>query len=145
MIIRTYSELIRLPTFIERYRYLRLNGQVGEETFGFQRWINQEFYHSNDWLNFRDKIVIRDGGCDLAAEGFDIYGSILIHHLNPVTYDDLINRNPIIFDPENVISTKISTHNAIHYGDENLLIMAPVERIPYDTCPWKHKGGTTNE
>lgn len=138
MIIRTYSELIRLPTFIERYRYLRLNGQVGEETFGFQRWINQEFYHSNDWLNFRDKIVIRDGGCDLAAEGYGIYGSILIHHLNPVTYDDLINRNPIIFDPENVISTKISTHNAIHYGDENLLIMAPVERIPYDTCPWKH-------
>ena len=137
MMVKTYSELIRLPTFIERYRYLKLNGKVGEATFGFQRWLNQEFYHSDDWLSFRDEIIVRDSGCDLAVEGFDIYSSILVHHLNPITYDDIANRNPIIFDPENAISTKLSTHNAIHYGDESLLILAPIDRAPNDTCPWR--------
>lgn len=139
MMIKTYSELIRLPTFIERYRYLRLNGKVGEATFGFQRWLNQELYHSDIWLSFRDKIIVRDNGCDLAVEGFEIRGSILIHHINPITYDDIMNRNPIVFDPENAISTKLSTHNAIHYGDESLLILAPIERSKNDTCPWRHK------
>jgi len=137
--IRTYSYLIKLPTFEERYRYLKLNGKVGEATFGFQRWLNQEFYHSDDWLGFRDGIIIRDNGCDLAVKGFDIYGSILIHHLNPITYDDIIDRNPIVFDPENVISTKLSTHNAIHYGNESILILTPIERSKYDTCPWRRK------
>ena len=101
--------------------------------------MNQEFYHSDDWLRFRDKIIVRDNGCDLAVDGFNIYGPIIIHHINPITYDDLINRSPSVFDPENVISTKLSTHNAIHYGDESLLILAPIERTKNDTCPWRHK------
>lgn len=136
--IRTYSELCRLTTFEERYKYLRLGGLVGEETFGFQRWLNQEFYHSDEWLRFRDEIIVRDNGCDLGVEGFEIYSSIIIHHLNPITYDDILNRNPIIFYPENVVSTKLSTHNAIHYGDESLLVMMPIERSKNDTCPWRH-------
>lgn len=136
--IRTYSELITIPTFEERYKYLRLVGIVGEETFGFKRWLNQEFYHSDAWLRFRDKIIIRDNGCDLAFEGYDIYGSILIHHLNPISYEDILNHNPCVFDPENVVSTKLSTHNAIHYGDESLLMKPLVERAKNDTCPWRH-------
>lgn len=135
--MRTYNELIQIPTFEERYRYLRLFGSVGEETFGFKRWLNQEFYHSNEWQQFRDKIIIRDGGCDLAVNGFEIYGSIIIHHLNPITYDDILNRNPCVFDPNNVVCTKLSTHNAIHYGDETLLLKPPVERTRNDTCPWR--------
>lgn len=136
--IRTYSELITLPTFEERYRYLQLNGKVGASTFGYQRWVNQELYHSDHWLRFRDTIIIRDKGCDLAVEGFEIYRSILIHHLNPITYADIVSRNPKVFDPENAVVTKLSTHNAIHYGDEKLLIQAPAERTPNDTCPWRH-------
>lgn len=135
--MKTYNELIRIPTFEERYRYLRLSGSVGEETFGFRRWLNQEFYHSDEWKRFRDKIIIRDGGCDLAVDGFEIYSSIIIHHLNPITYDDILNQNPCVFDPNNVVCTKLSTHNAIHYGDEILLPKTPVERIKNDTCPWR--------
>lgn len=135
--MKTYSELIQIPTFEERYHYLRLFGSVGEETFGFKRWLNQEFYHSSEWLKFRDKIIIRDGGCDLAVDGFEIYGSIIIHHLNPITYDDILNRNPCVFDPDNVVCTKLSTHNAIHYGDETLLSKIQVERTRNDTCPWR--------
>ena len=135
--MKTYSELIQIPTFEERYHYLRLFGSVGEETFGFKRWLNQEFYHSSEWLNFRDEIIIRDGGCDLAVDGFEIYGSIIIHHLNPITYDDILNRNPCVVDPDNVVCTKLSTHNAIHYGDETLLPKIPVERTRNDTCPWR--------
>ncbi len=135
--IRSYSELICLPTFEERYRYLKLGGQIGKPTFGSQRWINQEFYHSPLWLKFRDAIIIRDNGCDLGMEGFEIYGSIIIHHLNPISYDDILNMAPCITDPENAISTKLSTHNAIHYGDESLLYLTPLERTFNDTCPWK--------
>lgn len=135
--MKTYSELIRIPTFEKRYHYLRLFGSVGEETFGFKRWLNQEFYHSDKWQRFRDRIIIRDGGCDLAVDGFEIYGSIIIHHLNPITYDDILNQNPCIFDPNNVVCTKLSTHNAIHYGDETLLPKPPVERTINDTCPWR--------
>lgn len=135
--MRTYNELIQIPTFEERYRYLRLFGSVGEETFGFKRWLNQNFYHSDEWQRFRDKIIIRDGGCDLAVDGFEIYGSIIIHHLNPITYNDILNRNPCVFDPNNVVCTKLSTHNAIHYGDETLLPKIPVERTRNDTCPWR--------
>lgn len=137
-IIRTYSELIKFTTFEERYLYLKLDGKVGEETFGFRRWVNQKFYHSDEWLSFRDTIIIRDNGCDLGVFGFDIFGSILIHHLTPITYEDIINQNPMVFDPENVISTKLSTHNAIHYGDKDLLIGLPIERTKNDTCPWRH-------
>lgn len=135
--MKTYSELIRIPTFEERFKYLKLNGVVGEETFGFKRWLNQEFYHSDEWMQFRDKIIIRDGGCDLGVDGFEIYGSVLIHHLNPITYEDILNRSPCVFDPDNVICTKRSTHNAIHYGDETLLLGTPVERTKNDTCPWR--------
>lgn len=135
--MKTYSELIRIPTFEERYRYLRLSGKVAEETFGFRRWLNQEFYHSDEWLRFRNKIIIRDNGCDLALEGFEIFGSIIIHHLNPITYDDILNRNPCVFDPDNVVSTKLLTHNAIHYGDESLISRITIERTKNDTCPWR--------
>lgn len=137
MSIRTYSELKSLPTFEERFRYLKLDGVVGKETFGFKRWLNQKFYHSDRWLNFRDKIIIRDNGCDLGVNGLKIYGLIIIHHLNPITYDDILNHNPCIFDPENAICTRLRTHNAIHYGDESLLITEPVQRRLNDTCPWR--------
>jgi len=110
---------------------------VGDTTFGFQRWLNQEFYHSSSWLSFRDEIIIRDNGCDLGVVGFEIFGSVLIHHLNPITYEDILNQNPCVFDPENVICTQLSTHNAIHYGDENLLVTSPIERSHNDTCPWR--------
>lgn len=137
MSFKTYSELMNLHTFEERFQYLKLEGAIGQETFGFQRWLNQEFYHSSEWLSFRDSIIIRDNGCDLGVPGFEIYSSILIHHLNPITYDDLLNRNTCVLDSENVICTKLSTHNAIHYGDENLLIIAPIQRSHNDTCPWR--------
>lgn len=135
--IRTYLELIEIPTFEERYRYLKLSGTVGEDTFGFKRWLNQEFYRSAEWLRFRDKIILRDAGCDLAAEGFEIYGSVIIHHLNPITYEDILNQSPCIFDPNNVVCTKLSTHNAIHYGDETLLLHPQMVRTKNDTCPWR--------
>lgn len=138
MIIRTYSELITFDTFEERFRYLQLNGQVCNETFGSGRYVNQAFYRSKEWKRFRDKIIIRDNGCDLGVDGYDIYTYIIVHHLNPITLDDIVKRNPCVLDPENVICTQLSTHNAIHYGDESLLITAPIERIKNDTCPWRH-------
>ena len=134
---KTYSELASLPTFEKRYLYLKLDGVVGKEKFGFKRWINQEFYHCDEWLRFRDKIIIRDGGCDLGVPGYDIYGPVLIHHLNPITYKDILHRHPCVFDPENVICTRLKTHNAIHYGDESLITLAPIERSHNDTCPWR--------
>lgn len=134
---KCYSELIRLPTFIERYRYLKLNGRVGEDTFGYDRYLNQVLYHSGEWKRFRRDIIIRDKGCDLACDGYEIVGNILIHHIEPITIRDIELRDPKIFDPENVISTVLNTHNAIHYGDESLLITEPLMRTPNDTCPWK--------
>lgn len=134
---RTYSELIQLPTFLERYRYLRLEGRVGADTFGYDRYLNQILYRSPEWKRFRRDIIIRDNGCDLACEGYEIVGKVLIHHINPITVDDVLNRHPKIFDPENVISTVLNTHNAIHYGDESLLITEPIIRTKNDTCPWK--------
>lgn len=137
MTTRTYSDLILLPTFLERYRYLRLGGNVGLETFGHNRYLNQILYTSDRWRSFRDKIIIRDNGCDLGMEGFEIYDRILVHHINPITVEDVLNENQKVFDPDNVISTSHNTHQAIHYGDENLLITGPVERFRNDTCPWK--------
>lgn len=137
-IIKTYSELITLPTFIERFRYLKLGGVIGEETFGFDRYLNQTLYASAEWKRFRRDIIIRDNGMDLALEGYDIAGKILVHHINPLTMKDVLRRDPKIFDPENVISTSLNTHNAIHYGDESLLITEPIVRTKYDTCPWRH-------
>ncbi len=137
--IRTYSELITLPTFIERFRYLKLNGSVGMDTFGHDRYLNQILYHSEEWRRFRREVILRDNGCDLGCDGYEIHGKILIHHINPITVEDIIRRNPCIFDFENVISNSHNTHNAIHYGDESLLVTEPIERTPYDTCPWRLK------
>lgn len=137
MMNRSYSELITIPTYEDRFHYLQLNGAVGKDTFGYDRYLNQILYNSKEWKRFRDEIVIRDNGCDLAFEGYDIHGRILVHHINPITVDDVVNRNPLVFDPENVICVTHNTHNAIHYGDESLLITAPVERTKHDTCPWK--------
>lgn len=138
MIVKTYSELCTLQSFNERYRYLKLNGSVGKETFGFDRYLNQILYQSDEWKSIRRDIIIRDNGCDLGCEGFNIFGRILVHHINPITSDDVVNRDPKIFDPNNLIITSHNTHNAIHYGDENLLIVAPIERSKNDTCPWKN-------
>lgn len=137
MINRCYSELITIPTFKERFKYLQLDGNVGIKTFGYDRYLNQMLYHSDEWKTCRRDIIIRDNGCDLACEGFDIHGRILIHHIKPISVEDILKRNPIVFDPENLICVTHDTHNAIHYGDESLLVIAPVERTKNDTCPWK--------
>lgn len=136
--IRTYSELITIPTFLDRFRYLQLGGQVGIDTFGHDRYLNQMLYHTTEWKRFRNEMIVRDNGCDLACEGYDIVGQkILVHHINPITVEDVLRRSPKVFDPENVICTILNTHNAIHYGDESLLVIEPIERKPNDTCPWK--------
>lgn len=136
--IRTYSELIQLPTFEERFEYLRLDGSVGQATFGYDRYLNQILYNSPEWKRFRRDIIIRDNGCDLACEGYEIRGRIIIHHINTISIEDIVNRNPMVFDPENVITTTHNTHNAIHYGDKELLVTVPIERSANDTCLWKH-------
>lgn len=135
--IRSYSELITIPTFEERYKYLKLGGVVGKETFGVNRYLNQAFYLSDDWQDTRRDIIIRDEGNDLACVGFEIYGHIMVHHINPITYDDILKRRPIIFDPDNLITTRLKTHNAIHYGNEKILDVRPIERTRNDTCPWR--------
>lgn len=142
MNIRTYSELITMPSFEERYRYLKLDGVVGEETFGFDRYLNQLFYSSKEWKTIRNFVITRDNGCDLGMEGHDIYGKILVHHMNPISKDDILGRSEYLLDPEFLISTIKNTHDAIHYGDESLLITAPIQRSKNDTCPWLlNKGG----
>lgn len=136
--LKTYSELIKIPSYIDRFRYLRLGGKAGEITFGNERYLNQHFYKSPEWKQFRRDIIIRDKGFDLGAEGYSINGVILIHHINPITVEDIINRSDSIFDPENVISVSKNTHNAIHYGDEHLLCIDEIiERRPNDTIPWR--------
>lgn len=136
--IRTYSELIMLPTFKERYKYLRLGGTVGEDTFGFDRYLNQAFYKSREWLDVRDYVIVRDHGCDLGLEGYEIHGKIIVHHMNPILKSDILERNKFLLDPEYLISTVKRTHDAIHYGDDSLLMDAPIERTKNDTCPWRH-------
>lgn len=135
--IRTYSELSELSTFQERFRYLQLGGFVGEETFGFDRYINQKFYMSKEWKSIRDAIIVRDCGCDLGVEGYEIHGRLYIHHMNPIAVNDIVDQTEFLLNPEYLICTSFNTHNAIHYGDESLLITEPVERKPNDTCPWK--------
>ena len=135
---RTYQELLTIPTFEERFEYLKLEGSVGVDTFGYDRYLNQILYRSSEWRKFRNEIIVRDNGCDLAFPGFEIYGQkILIHHINPITMEDVVHRSSKVFDPNNVITTVLNTHNAIHYGDADLLTTGPVERTPNDTCPWK--------
>lgn len=137
MSIRIYSELITLPTFEERYAYLRLNGKVGEETFGFDRYLNQHFYKSKEWRSIRDRVITRDNGCDLGIEGREIHGRVLIHHMNPITVDDILRRSDFLLNPEYLICVDKITHDAIHYSDDNLLIKDPIERRKNDTCPWR--------
>lgn len=138
MMIKTYSELITLPTFEERYRYLRLDGTVGADTFGFDRIFNQRFYTSTEWRSIRNFVIVRDNGCDLGIEDRVINGRIIIHHLNPVTLEDIERHIDRLLDPEFLISVSHDTHNAIHYGDERLIVTAPIERSRNDTCPWRH-------
>ena len=136
MKIRTYSELRRLETFEERYSYLRLRGSLGVKTFGFDRWINQHFYKSMEWLQVRDRVILRDGGCDLGIPGFEIYSGLIVHHMNPITKEDIEHSEDWIIDPEYLITTSLRTHNAIHYGDETQLPRGPVERKAGDTKLW---------
>lgn len=134
---RFYRELLQLPTFEERFNYLRLNGKVGIETFGFDRWINQRLYKSLEWKQLRNKIIVRDEGCDLAFPTMPCFGRAIVHHINPISEEDLINGDDSIFDPENLILCSLQTHNAIHYGDPTILRQDLIERRPNDTCPWK--------
>jgi hypothetical protein len=133
---RTYSELRRFTTFEDRYAYLAMQGEVGTATFGFDRWINQRFYRSREWKQVRDLVIVRDEACDLGVPGYDIHTQLLIHHMNPVTANDLIRGEEWVLDPEYLITTTHRTHNAIHYGDASLIRRAPVERRPGDTKLW---------
>lgn len=135
--IRSYSELIKIPTFEERFEYLKLNGEVASQTFGFERYLNQKFYRSAEWRKIRDIVILRDNGCDLSMEGFEIHGRVIIHHMNPITKYDIEKRTALLLDPEYLISTVKRTHDAIHYSDIDILSQAPVERTPNDMCPWK--------
>lgn len=137
MITRCYTDLIQLPTFKERYEYLRLNGSVGFDTFGFDRYLNQKFYRSPEWRQIRRDVIIRDEGRDLAMEGYELYGNIFVHHMNPICSDDLINVSESILNPEYLICVSKRTHDAIHFGDTSTLPQLPTERTPNDMCPWK--------
>lgn len=134
----TYSELAQLGSFNERFEYLKLDGRVGVDTFGHERYLNQMLYHTAEWKEARRKVIIRDNGCDLGLEGYDIFDKVLIHHLNPITTEDIIGKHPCLFDPDNLVCVSHKTHNAIHYGDANLLSSEFVVRSRNDTCPWKH-------
>ena len=137
MTSKSYLELITIPTFEERFEYLKLDGAVGKETFGYDRYLNQAFYSSKEWKDFRKRILIRDNGCDLACEGYELPSGIVIHHINPIDIEDVINRPWVLLDPNNAICTCHNTHNAIHYGDKNLLVTTPIVRTANDTCPWR--------
>lgn len=137
MIIKSYSELKALSTFEERYNYLRMRGRVGQDIFGFDRVFNQMFYTSREWKRVRDIVIARDNGCDLGVNGYDIYGPVIIHHMNPISLEDIQDGTDFLMNPEYLITTCHSTHNAIHYGNGELLGKSPIVRKPYDTCPWK--------
>ena len=136
--MRTYAELIQSPDFLERFRYLKLGGRVGEDTFAFDRWLNQVFYHTPEWKEIRREVILRDNGCDLAHPDRPTFGRLIVHHMNPITERDIVNRSDYLLNPEYLITTVHDTHNAIHYGDESLLMLAqPIIRQPNDTCPWR--------
>lgn len=134
--IKTYSELRRYESFEERYDYLRIGGSVGASTFGFDRYINQSFYCSRDWKNVRNEVIIRDNGCDLGIEGYEIHDGLLVHHINPITANDILHSEEIVLNPEYLITTTMLTHNAIHYGDKSLLRKPYVPRSKNDTKLW---------
>ena len=129
---------MQLKTFEERYEYLKIGGKVGEETFGFDRYLNQVFYTSDEWRSIRNDVIIRDNGCDLGMPDREIKGSIIIHHMNPISKEDILNRSEFLLDPEYLICTFKLTHDAIHYGSSDLLPKGPIERTKNDTCPWRH-------
>lgn len=135
--MRTYQELISLPTFLDRYNYLRISGHVGEATFGFDRWLNQKLYRSHEWKRVRREVILRDDACDLAYPGFELYDHVLVHHMNPITVEDIIHRLDFVLNPDYLVTVSYETHRAIHYGDEGLLPLEPTERRPNDTCPWR--------
>lgn len=135
--IRTYTELIQIPTFLERFRYLKLNGHVGEELFGYSRYLNQIFYQSERWKKTRRGIIIRDRGCDLGMADHEIFGTVHVHHMNPITLQQIKSNDPCLIDPEQLICVSERTHRAISLGDESLLPRGLIERKPNDTCPWK--------
>lgn len=137
MNIRTYSELIQISDYYDRFEYLKIGGKIGFETFGYDRYLNQILYTSPEWRKFRNAIIIRDNGCDMAMPGFEIYDRLTVHHLNPLTKEDILNRDPKIFDPENVVCVSHNTHMAIHYGSRDLLPQPIIVRTQNDTCPWK--------
>lgn len=137
MKMRRYSELAKLETYEERFEYLKLNGEVGSATFGFDRYLNQNFYKSQEWRRVRDEVILRDNGCDLGVAGYELDRHIIIHHMNPIRIEDILNRKEDIFNPEYLICVSHNTHNAIHYGDKNLLRGLSTKREPNDTCPWK--------
>ena len=137
-IVRTYDELSKLKTFEDRFEYLKLDGQVGKDTFGFDRIFNQRFYRSREWKACRDFVIIRDNGCDLGIDGYEISSqNVIIHHINPISLEDIEKRTDILLNPEYLITTTHKTHNAIHYGDKDLLVTGPIERSKNDTCPWR--------
>lgn len=137
--IKSYSELCQFTTFKDRYNYLKLSGKVGEDTFGFDRIFNQMFYSSKEWKDIRNYVIVRDNGCDLGIDGYEIAAQrVIIHHMNPIALEDIDRRSDILLNPEYLITTTHATHNAIHYGDENQLVTGPIVRTKNDTCPWKH-------
>ena len=136
--IRTYSELINIPTFEERLQYLRLYGNVGEDTFGFDRYLNQIFYSSPEWKKVRQYVITRDMGCDLGIDGYEISGKILIHHMNPLSKEDILNKTEFLLNSEYLICTSYDTHQFIHYGNRELVNRDPIIRTKNDTCPWRH-------
>ena len=140
--LKCYSELVKLNTFEERFQYLSLNGSVGKDTFGYDRYLNQKFYKSNIWKRIRRDVIIRDNGCDLGIPGRELDNGIYIHHMNPVTREDILNQTDLLLNPEFLICVSDITHNAIHYGDGGKLFLDPLERRKNDTCPWKDKGGS---
>lgn len=135
---KTYTEMSKFPSFEERYEYLKLNGSVCADTFGFDRYLNQALYRSKEWRDFRQKVILRDNGCDLGVEGYEIPRNVIIHHINPITKEDVLNRDQSIFDLNNVVSTTLETHNAIHYGSDIPQSKQLIERRPNDTCPWRN-------
>lgn len=137
MLLKSYRNLILLPTILDRFEYLRIKANVGDPTFGFDRFINQDFYQSREWRQVRMKVIARDEGCDLGMPDFPIGGKVIIHHINPITAEDIENASDLLFDMDNLICVSESTHNAIHFGDETLLPAEPIIRRPGDTCPWR--------
>lgn len=134
---KSYTEMLQYSTLLDRYNYLKLNGSVGKETFGFSRYLNQALYCSNEWKRFRREVIIRDNGCIFGLEGYDIKSKLIVHHINPITLEQIEDRDPMVFSMDNVVCVSHKVHEAIHYGDLSLLPRDPIERKPFDTCPWK--------